>query len=109
MVRVILILTLCPLVAFAAPVNINEADAESISEALTGIGPKKAEAIVEYRKQHGPFGTLDDLEKVNGIGGKTIKMNEKDILFSDGATEKLTEKKMPEKPGNGGGNEKAGR
>lgn len=70
---------------FAVPVNINQADAETISQALNGIGPKKAEAIVKYRSEHGRFETLQDLENVSGIGEKTLKANEKDILFTEAA------------------------
>ncbi|MGR8930350.1 MAG: ComEA family DNA-binding protein [Gammaproteobacteria bacterium] len=83
--KAILPFIFCPVVAFAEPVNINQADATTISESLTGIGPKKAEAIIEYRKEHGDFKTLDDLQKVKGIGEKTIKANEKDILLTDSA------------------------
>ena len=86
MKRLFFILVLCPIYVFAEPVNINKADAEAISQALTGIGPKKAEAIVQYRKEHGDFKTLKDLENVKGIGEKTAKALEKDILFSDSAT-----------------------
>jgi competence protein ComEA len=80
------ILMLCSFVVFAEPVDINRADAETISKALKGVGPKKAEAIVQYRKEHGDFKTLKDLENVKGIGEKTAKELEKDILFSDSAT-----------------------
>jgi len=77
--------------AFAEPVNINQADAETISESLTGIGPKKAQAIVEYRKENGDFNSLEDLQKVKGIGEKTVKLNEKDIRFSEVVPEKKSE------------------
>ena len=69
--------------ASAEPVNINKADAEAIAKALNGVGPKKAEAIVKYRKVHGEFKTLKDFENVKGIGEKTALSNEKDVLFSD--------------------------
>lgn len=77
------LLVLLPFQLYAEPVNINTADAETISKALNGVGPKKAEAIIQYRKEHGEFKTLKDLENVSGIGEKTIKLNEKDILLSD--------------------------
>lgn len=83
MKRLVAILMLWPFSLMATPVNINKADAGAISEALTGIGPKKAEAIVQYRTEHGDFKSLDELEKVSGIGEKTIKANENDILFGD--------------------------
>ena len=68
--------------SFATPVNINKANAESIAESLNGIGLKKAEAIVRYRRENGAFKTLDDLTNVKGIGEKTVQKNRKDIRFS---------------------------
>lgn len=59
------------------PVNINTADAQAIAAHLNGIGIKKAEAIIEYRKEHGPFKTLEDLKSVKGIGDATVANNEK--------------------------------
>ena len=62
--------------AFAAgPVNINTADAAALSANLHGVGPAKAQAIVKYRKEHGDFASVDDLEKVKGIGPETVKDN----------------------------------
>lgn len=88
MKNLFLILILLPLNLFAAPVNVNQADAETISESLDGIGPKKAQAIVQYRTEHGSFESLKDLENVSGIGEKTIKANEKDIVFTDTSPDK---------------------
>ncbi len=68
---------------FATPVNINTADAETISSSLKGIGLKKAQAILEFRKANGEFKTHEDVAKVKGIGDKTIEKNKKDILFKD--------------------------
>jgi competence protein ComEA len=59
------------------PVNINTADAQAIADNLNGIGLKKAEAIIAYRKEHGPFKTLEDLKEVKGIGDATVANNEK--------------------------------
>jgi len=63
--------------AFAAggKVNINTADAAAIADGLVGIGPAKAEAIVEYRKEHGTFQSADQLASVKGIGLATIEKN----------------------------------
>ena len=55
----------------AALVNINSADEAQLT-ALQGIGPTKAKAITQYRQEHGPFKTVDDLKKVSGIGEKTL-------------------------------------
>ena len=55
----------------AALININTAD-EAQLIALKGIGPTKAKAITQYRQDHGPFKTVDDLKHVSGIGDKTL-------------------------------------
>lgn len=72
--------------AFASPVNINKASAEKIASSLTGVGSKKAEAIVAYRKEHGQFKSVDDLTNVKGIGSKTIVKNAQDILLKETET-----------------------
>lgn len=64
---------------FAAPVNINTADAASIATSIKGVGLKKAEAIVAYRKTHGPFNSVDDLAAVQGIGKATVEKNRSNI------------------------------
>ncbi|MDD5277506.1 MAG: helix-hairpin-helix domain-containing protein [Methylovulum sp.] len=79
----VILLSLCGFNAFASPVNINTADAKTISDALSGIGPKKAEAIIKYRTEKHPFKTLEDLLDVPGIGEKTLEMNKNDILLND--------------------------
>ena len=53
------------------PINLNTATAGQL-QALPGIGPKKADAIVSYRTKHGPFKRVDDLVQVKGIGPKTL-------------------------------------
>ena len=68
---------------FATPVNVNAADAQKIADSVSGLGLKKAQAIVDYRAKNGEFKTLDDLNKVSGIGDKTIEKIKADILFSD--------------------------
>lgn len=73
---------LLSLPAFSAPVDINTADAKLISKNLKGIGLKKAKAIVEYRKTHGPFANADELVKVDGIGKSLVEKNRTDIIIS---------------------------
>ena len=50
-----------------AAVNINTASPSEL-EALPGIGPAKAKAIVDYRQQHGAFKSVEELKNVKGIG-----------------------------------------
>ena len=66
---------------YAAQVNINTADADTLSSELTGIGQSKAEAIVAYRQQHGPYKQLEDLANVKGIGIATIEKNKTKIIL----------------------------
>ncbi len=61
--------------SFAGQVNINKADASTLSAELNGVGDKKAQAIIDYRTQHGPFKSISELEKVKGISSKTIEKN----------------------------------
>lgn len=51
----------------SGPININRATADEF-DTLPGIGPVLAARIVNYRKVNGPFATIDDLQKVSGIG-----------------------------------------
>ena len=70
--------------AFGA-VNINTATKEQL-DALKGIGPTKAQAIIDYRTKHGPFKSIDDLEKVPGIGPATLKDIRNDITLTGATT-----------------------
>jgi competence protein ComEA len=79
----VLFAAFCSFNVIASPVNINTADAKTISEALSGIGLKKAEAIVKYREAKGEFKTVEDLVNVNGIGPKTVEKIKNDVLLSD--------------------------
>ena len=67
-------------IAFAA-VNINSATKEQL-ETLDGIGPVKAQAIIDYRKKNGPFKSLEDVKKVDGVGDATFDKIRKDISLS---------------------------
>lgn len=71
--------SLC-LPVFASPVNINTATADEIARALSGVGIKKAQAIIHYRKQNGVFKKGSDIVSVKGIGSSIYKRNSKDIL-----------------------------
>jgi competence protein ComEA len=81
----ILLATLCTCLCWAslalAAVNINTATARELA-ALKGIGPAKAEAIVQYREKNGPFKSVNDLGKVKGLGAKTVEKLGKEITVS---------------------------
>lgn len=80
--RVILVVFLLSLVlsgaAFAegpdvkGKVDINQATVQELAK-LSGIGKKKAEAIVSYRNEKGNFSSVEDLLKIEGIGKKTLE------------------------------------
>jgi competence protein ComEA len=55
-----------------AVVNINTATKEELTT-LKGVGEKRAQEIINYRTKNGPFKTVDDLEKVPGIGPGIMK------------------------------------
>ena len=56
-------------------VNINTAGTSELAAVLKGVGLKKAQAIIEYRKKFGPFKSVDELTAVKGIGAKTMQKN----------------------------------
>lgn len=65
--------------AYAAPVDINTADAVTLAQSIKGVGAKKAAAIVAYRTEHGPFKTVDALVNVPGIGQATVDKNRSEL------------------------------
>ena len=78
---VLLFTVASPVAVVAGPVDINTADAATISAELQGVGMSKAQAIVDYRKAHGPFNSYEDLTLVKGIGTKTVEINRANILL----------------------------
>lgn len=66
---------------FAAQVDVNTASDKEL-QTLNGIGPVKAKAIVDYRSKNGPFKTVDELDKVPGIGKATLDKIRKDVTLS---------------------------
>ena len=66
---------------FATPIDINTASAKELAAALKGVGPAKAQSIVDYRETHGPYTEAAQLEKVKGIGAATVSKNLENILI----------------------------
>jgi competence protein ComEA len=58
--------------AEGAPININTATAAQLAT-LKGIGPAKAQAIIDHREKSGQFKSVDDLRLVRGIGDKMLE------------------------------------
>ena len=56
-----------------AAVNINTASQDEFVALHKGLGPAKAQAIIDYRKANGPFKSVDDLKHVKGIGNKRLE------------------------------------
>ncbi|WP_338457536.1 helix-hairpin-helix domain-containing protein [Citrobacter portucalensis] len=56
-------------------VSINSASAEDLARVMNGVGLKKAQAIVSYREEYGPFKTVDDLKQVPGMGSSLVERN----------------------------------
>jgi competence protein ComEA len=68
-----------PLCGVAGPVDINTADAATLARELKGIGPVRAQAIVAYRTQHGPFKSADDLALVKSVPQRVVEDNRDNI------------------------------
>ena len=66
--------------AVSSRINVNTADALTLT-GLKGVGEKKAQAIVAYRKAKGPFSSLEQFEAVPGIGPSIVAKNKSAIVF----------------------------
>ncbi|TDB50844.1 MULTISPECIES: helix-hairpin-helix domain-containing protein [Bacillaceae] len=62
-------------------VNLNTATLEEL-QTLNGIGPSKAQAILTYREENGPFKTLEDILQVAGIGEKSLEKIKTEISIN---------------------------
>lgn len=78
--------------AAAGPgVDLNAADAATLARELQGIGESRARAIVEHRRRHGPFRSVDELALVRGIGPKTVERNRARLRIGGGVPAGTTE------------------
>ena len=86
--RLVLSLALFAPAFAASPVDINSADAQTLADGLNGIGMSKAQAIVAYRNEHGPFSSADQLAEVKGIGQALVEKNRDSIVVGGKAKAK---------------------
>ena len=73
-------------------VDVNTASEKELQQ-LRGVGPKKAKAIVAYRKKNGKFKSTDDLLKVKGMGGAIISKNLDQLTLPKGKVSLKTKAK----------------
>jgi competence protein ComEA len=66
-----------------ALININSAD-EAMLVTLDQVGKTRAQAIIQYRQDHGPFKTIEDLKEVSGIGDKIFEGIRSKISVEEG-------------------------
>jgi len=71
------------LLSAAQTVNINTADKETLMT-VKGVGEKRAEAIIAFREQNGPFKSVDDLVLVQGVGQAIVDANREKLSTKDG-------------------------
>lgn len=77
-------------------IDVNAATVEEL-QSVKGIGPKTAAAIVEHRKMHGKFKSVDELTEVKGIGGKKLKKIKKKVRVGKAKAKAEKKKRMKEK------------
>lgn len=70
-----------------AAVNINTASVAEL-DAVKGVTPKQASAIVEHREKNGPFKSLDELKQLKGFGEKSVARLSKELTVGEGGAVK---------------------
>lgn len=80
-----------------ARLDINTATAEQL-DGLKGIGPVKARAIVAYRRQHGPFRAVDELQNVPGLGPAIVNGFRREVTVAGPGMAAPSERPAPARP-----------
>jgi competence protein ComEA len=91
-----LVLALCSGAALAA-INLNTATKDELV-ALPGVGPSKAQAILDYRNAHGPFKSVEELKDVKGIGAKRFEKLKGELTVA-GASARPAQQPAEKAPG----------
>lgn len=79
-----------------ATVNLNTATKDDL-DGVKGIGPVKAQSIIDYRKKNGPFKSVDELENVKGFGSKSVKKVRSELTVNGVANAKPVAVKAADK------------
>jgi competence protein ComEA len=91
-----LLCSFIPGALLAGPVDINTADAATLARELNGVGPARAQAIVAYRNEHGPFKSVDDLALVKNMPRKVIEANRENLRMEGRASRSERAAQKPE-------------
>jgi len=62
-------------------INLNQASAEQLADGLVGVGLAKAQRIVQYRENYGPFVAIEELTEVQGIGQTLLEKNRQKLTL----------------------------
>ena len=81
----------------SAVVDLNTATPAEL-EALKGVGPAKAKAIIDYREKNGPFKSVDELAKVKKFGAKTVDKLRPELTVGDAAAPAVAPMTKPTAP-----------
>lgn len=82
-----------------ATVDLNTATKDDLA-GVKGIGPVKAQSIIDYRKKNGSFKSVDELESVKGFGGKSVKKIRSELTVSATPAAKPVADKAADKKNN---------
>ena len=82
-VLLIALLALPCYLSAADKVNINTASREILMSEIKGVGEKRADAIIAYREQNGPFKSVDELRNVTGVGQSILDENRDSLTVNE--------------------------